>query len=382
MHCDQYLVFWLLKYYLSEMNLGLDSLLTDNNKRYVEFLISTAEKLPLNEIEWIDLNYSVLNQVQDFFFSTEQREEKRYLLKGEIIARYSRFGTVIEKNSYILIDYWLENRERKFPIIRNIDIPSKHFIDIDRRQLAALLTLNYPSRIKFRIEDFLILDQYLNLKEGIEVTICDPNNNKECTGIISRSELVNFKFFHFLRYGSKEIRFGIDSLVQVSYEKAPPASDKEFLAKQQSQLYNKCQTSKINAAGTVQPEHQFHNNKSTMSNPPHLHPVPDSYNNKYPQTAAIHQPELPNTQPKTAPPGVGYNNKDMHFPRKEPKHHNYEQNKNAATQGSDAVPLNDSDPVRFNSHGVVKDCIVKVRQLIHLVSLLFVDYLFLYYFCR
>ena len=343
--CEHHIIL-VIKYYLSEMNFGLDSLLTDNGKRYVEFLISTAEKLPLNEIEWIDLNYSVLNQVQDFFFSTEQREEKRYLLKGEIIARYSRFGTVVEKNSYILIDYWLENRERKFPIIRNIDIPSKHLIDIDRRQLAALLTVyDYPSRIKFRIEDFLILDQYLNLTEGIVVTIRDPTTNKECTGKISRSELVNFKFFHFLRFGSKEIRFGIDSLIQISYEKAPSAPDLEFLAKQHSQLYNKYQTSKINAAGTVQPEH----------------PIPDSYNNEYLQTAAIHQPQLPNTLPKTAPPGVGYNDKDMHFPRKERKHHNYEQDKNAATQGSDAVPLNDSDPVPLNSYGVVKDCIVKVK---------------------
>ena len=60
----------------------------------------------------------------------------------------------------------------------------------------------------------------------------------------------------------------------------------------------------------------------------------------------------------------------MHFPRNEPKHHNYEQDKNAATQGSDAVLLNDSDPVPLNSHGVVKDCIVKVILLIHMVALL------------
>ena len=167
-----------------------------------------------------------------------------------------------------MIDYWLENRERKFPIIRNIDIPSKHLTDIDRRQLAALLTVyDYPSRIKFMFDDFIILEQYLNITAGVGVTIRDPNTNKECTGKIFRSELVNFKIFHFLRFGSKEIRFGIDSLIQVSYGKAPSAPDQEFLVKQQSQLYNKYQTSKINAAGTVQPEHSIHNNKSTKSNP-------------------------------------------------------------------------------------------------------------------
>ena len=164
------------------MNFGLDSLLTDNGKRYVEFKILTAEKLLSNEIDWIDLDYSLVHQVQDLIFSTKQREEKKCLLKGEIIARYSRFGYVIENNSYILIDYWLENREIKFPIIRNIDIPSKHLIDIDRRQLAALLTVyDYPSRIKFMFDDFIILEQYLNITAGIGVTIRDPNTNKECT---------------------------------------------------------------------------------------------------------------------------------------------------------------------------------------------------------